>query len=70
VAVLGARPEPRITLTFPVLGSARHVVFLAAGAAKQAIVARLAAGEDLPAGRVRATGTLHWMLDRAAAGEI
>jgi 6-phosphogluconolactonase len=68
VAVLGARPEPRISLTFPVLGSARHVVFMIAGAGKHAVLQRIRAGEDLPAGRVHTPFTLHWMLDRAAAG--
>ena len=66
-AVIGAKPEPRITLTFPALASARHVVFLVAGAAKYPILQRLRRGEDLPAGRVRPTGTIHWLLDRAAA---
>src|SRR5215475_7326590 len=28
VEVIGARPEPRITLTYPVLDSSRHVAFL------------------------------------------
>ena len=67
-AVIGAKPEPRITLTLPALGSARHVIFLVAGANKRPVLDRLAAGEDLPAGRVGTVGTLHWMLDRAAAG--
>jgi 6-phosphogluconolactonase len=69
VAVIGARPEPRITLTFPVLDSARLTLVLATGAAKREVLARLAtpAGADLPAARLRPVGTLVWLLDRAAA---
>lgn len=59
---------PRITLTFPALASSRHVLFLVTGAGKRAPLARLAAGEDLPAGRVASTGTVAWLLDAAAAG--
>ncbi len=68
-AVIGAKPEPRITLTYPALDSSRHVVFLVAGAAKHPVLERLKTGEKLPAGGVNPVGTLHWMLDRAAAGE-
>ena len=66
--VLGAKPEPRITLTYPALNSARHVMFLVAGAGKRAVLQRLRRGEDLPAAHVRPSGTLHWLLDRAAEG--
>lgn len=73
---------PRITLTFPVLNAARHVLFLVAGAGKaekvRVILGDLRTGysersaaesKDLPAGRVQPThGTLTWLLDRAAAG--
>ncbi len=68
-AVVGAKPEPRISLTYPALDSARHAVFLVAGAAKRPVLERLQRGDDLPAGHIRPTGTLHWMFDRAAAGE-
>jgi 6-phosphogluconolactonase len=67
VIPLGFRPEARITLTFPALDSSRHVAFLVAGAGKRDILHRIALGEDLPAARVNPVGTLHWMLDRAAA---
>jgi 6-phosphogluconolactonase len=59
---------PRITLTFPALASSRHVLFLVTGAGKRAALARLAAGEDLPAGRVSSAGEIAWLLDAAAAG--
>ena len=59
---------PRISLTLPALASARHVLFLVTGAGKRTPLARLAAGEDLPAGRVTSTGAMAWLLDEAAAG--
>ena len=59
---------PRVTLTFPALASARHVLFLVTGAGKRDALARLDAGEDLPAGRVTSRGELVWLLDREAAG--
>ncbi|WP_267427542.1 6-phosphogluconolactonase [Methylobacterium sp. GC_Met_2] len=59
---------PRITLTFPALASSRHVLFLVTGAGKRAALARLAVGEDLPAGRVTSAGEIAWLLDAAAAG--
>lgn len=72
----------RVTLTFPVLNAARHVIFLVAGASKaekvRAILGNLrtdhpersaAESKDLPAGRVQPThGALTWLLDGAAAG--
>jgi len=67
-AIIGAKPEPRISLTLPALDASRHVVFLVAGAAKRPVLDRLDRGEDLPSGRVKPTGTLHWMLDESAAG--
>jgi 6-phosphogluconolactonase len=68
VAVLGARSEPRITLTFPVLDSSRDVAFLATGRGKRDVVARAQAGDQaLPAARVRPIGRLHWFTDLAAA---
>ncbi|SDA26942.1 6-phosphogluconolactonase [Methylobacterium sp. UNC378MF] len=59
---------PRISLTLPALASSRHVLFLVTGAGKRAPLTRLAAGEDLPAGRVTSTGAVAWLLDEAAAG--
>ena len=59
---------PRISLTFPALASARSVLFLVNGAGKRDPLSRLAAGEDLPAGRATSAGTLSWYIDREAAG--
>jgi len=64
-------PE-RITLTYPVLNNAAHVIFLASGAEKAKVVrSALKEGALLPAGMVRpANGRLVWMLDRAAAALV
>jgi len=64
------RPEIRITMTYPAIGSSRHVVFLAAGEAKAAILRQIrVGGSELPAARVRPVGELLWFVDRAAAAE-
>jgi 6-phosphogluconolactonase len=68
VAVIGAKAEARITLTYPVLDSSREVVFLVTGKEKRAVVSRAQAGDRmLPAAAVRPIGRLHWFTDRAAA---
>jgi 6-phosphogluconolactonase len=49
------RPDhPRLTLTVPVLSSARAALFLVAGEEKRVALQRLLADEDIPAARVRA----------------
>lgn len=67
LAVVGPKPPPwRMTLTLPVLLSARAVLNLVAGAAKADAVRRALAGDvSLPAARVTNT---QWMLDPTAAG--
>jgi 6-phosphogluconolactonase len=68
VAVIGAKSEARITLTYPVLDSSRDLAFIVTGAAKQRAVARAQAGDrTIPAGAIRPVGRLHWFTDRAAA---
>lgn len=68
VAVIGARSEDRITLTYPAIDSSRDVVFLAVGAQKRSAVERAMGGDHaLPAARVHPVGRLHWFIDRAAA---
>jgi 6-phosphogluconolactonase len=70
VAVIGAKSEPRITLTYPALDSSRDVAFLATGDGKRGVVAGAKAGNcELPAAMVRPIGRLHWFTDRAAAPE-
>jgi len=67
-AVIGAKSEARITLTYPALESSRRTAFLVAGREKRAILARFRAGEDaLPAARLRPAGTLLVFADAAAA---
>jgi 6-phosphogluconolactonase len=58
----------RVTLTLPVLNRAHHVLFLVSGTNKAPALARIRAGEPLPAGQVSPSpGTLTWLLDRDAA---
>lgn len=67
-AIIGAKPEPRLSLTYPVLDSSRTVAFLVAGAGKKAILARAVAGDiALPAVGVKPIGDLIWFTDKAAA---
>ena len=63
------RPDHRrITLTLPVLSSARLALFLVAGEGKRDAVARLTAGDDIPAARVAAERVLV-VADPAAASQ-
>jgi 6-phosphogluconolactonase len=67
-AVVGAKPEARITLTFPAIASSGAVAFLAAGTDKHPVIERVRQGDRaLPAARVKAAGELRWFLDHAAA---
>jgi 6-phosphogluconolactonase len=68
VSVTGVASEARITLTYPAIDSSRDAAFLATGAGKRDVVARVRAGDQaLPAALVRPVGRLHWFMDRAAA---
>jgi 6-phosphogluconolactonase len=65
--VIGGRPEPRITLTYPALESSRQTAFLVAGAEKREILSRALAGDQaFPAARIRPVGELIWFADEAA----
>ncbi|HTV45996.1 MAG TPA: 6-phosphogluconolactonase [Stellaceae bacterium] len=65
--IVGARPETRITLTYPVLASSRHTAFLVAGADKREALARVLEGDHaLPAARLRPEGELVWFVDAEA----
>jgi 6-phosphogluconolactonase len=69
VAVSHGRPEIRITMTYPVIESSRHVAFLVAGREKAAILAEIRSGSSqVPAARLRPVGELVWFADREAAG--
>ena len=54
----------RLTLTLPALNAAKRTLFLVAGEAKAAPLARIEAGEQLPAGMVLGA---EWLVDEAAA---
>jgi 6-phosphogluconolactonase len=60
---------PRVTLTLPALAACREMLFEVAGAEKRAILARVLAGENLPANRVQSTGETVWLVDQAALPE-
>ncbi|PWH18536.1 MAG: 6-phosphogluconolactonase [Ardenticatenia bacterium] len=78
VAAVHNSPKPppeRVTLTFPVLNSAREVVFITAGAGKAAALAGVFAPhvspEVLPARLVRPPyGRVTWFVDQAAAAQL
>jgi 6-phosphogluconolactonase len=61
----GINPYPRLTLTLPVINSARLALFTVAGASKADAVAALLRGDDLPAARVHAGRTV-WLVDGPA----
>lgn len=64
----------RVSVTFPVLNHARHLLFLVAGADKAAMVGRIHAGASslptLPVQRIAAQGSVEWLLDSAAAAQL
>jgi 6-phosphogluconolactonase len=76
--VFGApKPPPeRVTLTLPVINRARQICFVATGADKAPVLARiLRAGDSskvqVPAARVRLSdGAIHWFIDQAAASAL
>ena len=63
----GRNPHRRMTLTLAGIARARLAVFTVAGEEKREALARVRAGDDLPATRVRA-GRVLWLADPAAAG--
>ncbi|MGO9673646.1 MAG: 6-phosphogluconolactonase [Methylocella sp.] len=66
-AVIGAMPEPRITLTYPALESSADILFLVSGAAKKEVLARVLANDPaLPASRIATRGAIRIFADRAA----
>lgn len=71
LVTVGYRGEdPRITFTLPLINHSRQVMFLAAGASKQAALQQVfrADGDDLayPSRLVRPLGDLYWLLDEEA----
>jgi len=68
-AVVGAKPEPRVTMTYPVLESSSAVIFLVAGAGKRQKLEGLLAGDlSLPAAHVEPGGEFYVFCDTAAIG--
>jgi 6-phosphogluconolactonase len=68
-SIIGAKPEPRISLTYPALESSKEILFIVSGAKKREILARVLANDQaLPAARLETRGTIHIFADRAALG--
>jgi 6-phosphogluconolactonase len=64
------RGHRRMTLTYPELAAARHIVWLVTGEAKREALAKLLAGDrSIPAGRVE-NDQMVVVADEAAAGEL
>jgi 6-phosphogluconolactonase len=59
-------PHPRVTFTFPAIARSPLVVVAVSGTEKRDAIARIRAGEDLPAARIRASEVI-WLLDRDAS---
>ena len=66
---LAHNPHPRMTLTFGGIARARLVVVTVTGADKREALARVAAGDDVPASRIDAERVI-WLVDPAAAGDL
>ena len=67
--VLDGKLEPRITLTYPAVGSAACVAFLVAGEEKREILSRFLRGDPaLPAAALTSVGKMRVFTDAAAAG--
>jgi 6-phosphogluconolactonase len=60
-------PHPRLTFTFPVINQSPLAVFTVAGEEKRDALARVKAGDDVPAARVAAARVV-WLVDEAANG--
>jgi len=61
-------PFPRITLTVPAIARASLALVTVEGDEKRDAIARIRAGDDLPAARISAQRVL-WLGDEAALGE-
>jgi 6-phosphogluconolactonase len=65
----GANPHPRMTLTYAGIARARLVLVTVVGADKRDALARVFAGEDVPAARIQADQVV-WLADPDAAGDL
>lgn len=60
----------RLTLTYPILNRARHILWLVTGASKADMLVRLCAGDPtIPAGKVASSAAII-LADRAAAAKL
>jgi 6-phosphogluconolactonase len=66
---LATNPHRRMTLTFAGIARARLVLVTVAGESKREALARVVAGDDVPAGRIAADQVV-WLADAAAAGDL
>jgi 6-phosphogluconolactonase len=64
----GVNAHPRLTLTLPVINAAGTAVFTVSGPAKQAAVAAVRRGDDIPATKISAQRII-WLVDDAAFGQ-
>ena len=68
-STIGAKPEPRISLTYPALESSREILFIVSGAKKQQILSRVLANDPtLPAARLETGGIIRIFADQEAMG--
>ena len=66
-STIGAKPEPRISLTYPAPESSGVILFVVSGAKKRDILARVLANDlTLPASRLSSGGIIRVFADRAA----
>jgi 6-phosphogluconolactonase len=66
-SAIGAKPEPRISLTYPALESSGVILFVVSGAKKRDILVRVLANDlTLPASRLSSGGIIRVFADRAA----
>jgi 6-phosphogluconolactonase len=65
----GRNPHRRMTLTFAGIARAHLALVTVSGAEKSKALAQVVAGEDVPAGRIRAEQVL-WLADPAAAADL
>jgi 6-phosphogluconolactonase len=66
--------QPRLTFTIPLINQANSVIFMVAGASKQAALAQVFAPQAdanaYPSRFIRPLGDLWWLLDQAAGARI
>jgi len=66
--------QPRITFTYTLINQARYVIFVVAGASKQAALAQIFAPDGdastYPSRLIQPQGELWWLLDRAAGEHL